>query len=76
MFGLGKRERADSEIKEITTWILGQSVVHGSNFPPDGVFETKKPRWGYSLGGVQLLLARHRPLGLSAGKRTPERSRV
>jgi hypothetical protein len=41
MFGWSKRERADSEIKEITTWILGQSVVHGSNFPPVGVFETK-----------------------------------
>jgi len=40
MFGLSKRERADRELKEITTWVLGQSIVHGSNFPPVGVFET------------------------------------
>ena len=40
MFGLSKRERADQEIKEIITWIIGQSTVHGSNFPPVGVFET------------------------------------
>jgi hypothetical protein len=42
MFGLSKRERADREIKEITTWVLGQSMVHGSNFPPVGVFETER----------------------------------
>ena len=40
MFGWSKRERADSEIKEITTLILGQSVVLGSSYPPVGVFET------------------------------------
>ena len=40
MFGLSKRERADREIKEIATWVLGQSMVHGSNFAPVGVFET------------------------------------
>ena len=40
MFGLSKRERAQGEIKEITTWILGQSVVTGASFPPYGVFET------------------------------------
>jgi hypothetical protein len=40
MFGQSKRERADREIKEITTWIIGQSIVHGSNFPPVGVFDT------------------------------------
>jgi hypothetical protein len=41
MFGWSKRERADREIKEITTWVLGQSVVQGSNFPPVGVFESR-----------------------------------
>lgn len=41
MFGWGKRARADREIKEITIWILGQSMVQGSNFPPVGVFETR-----------------------------------
>jgi hypothetical protein len=41
MFGLSKRERADWEIKEIITWVLGQSVVQGSNFPPVDVFETR-----------------------------------
>jgi hypothetical protein len=41
MFGWSKRERAGREIKEITTWVLGQSIVQGgSNFPPYGVFET------------------------------------
>jgi hypothetical protein len=37
MFGWSRRERADREIKEIITWVLGQSVVQGSNFPPVGV---------------------------------------
>jgi hypothetical protein len=41
MFGLSKRERADREIKEIITYVLGQSTVQGSNFPPVGVFETR-----------------------------------
>jgi hypothetical protein len=41
MFGWSKRERADREIKEITTWVLGQSVVQGSNFPPAGFFESR-----------------------------------
>jgi hypothetical protein len=41
MFGWSKRERADRETKEIITWILGQSIAHGSNFPPVGVFETR-----------------------------------
>jgi hypothetical protein len=34
-------ERADKEIKEITTWVLGQSVAQGANFPPIGSVETK-----------------------------------
>ena len=42
MFGRSKRERADREIKEIATWVLGQSMVQGSNFPPVGVFETRR----------------------------------
>jgi len=40
MFGWSRRERADREIKEINTCMLGRSVVQGSNFPPIGVFET------------------------------------
>lgn len=41
MFGMSRRERADREINEITTWILGQSMVRGSDFPPVGVFENQ-----------------------------------
>jgi hypothetical protein len=41
MFGRSKRERADREIKEIATCVLGQSMVQGSNFPPVGIFETR-----------------------------------
>lgn len=42
MFGRSKRERADREIKEIATWVLGQSMVQGANFPPVDVFETRR----------------------------------
>jgi hypothetical protein len=42
MFGWSKRERADRKIKEITTWVLGQSVVQGSSFPPVGSFQTAR----------------------------------
>ncbi len=41
MFGWSKRERTDREIKEMTTWILDQSVVQGSNFPPEEVFGSR-----------------------------------
>ena len=37
MFGWSKRERASREIKEITTWVLGQSIVQGGSNFPDGV---------------------------------------
>ncbi len=40
MFGMSKRERAEAEISEITAQVLGRSIVHGSEFPPYGVFET------------------------------------
>jgi hypothetical protein len=41
MFGDSKRQGADEEIQEMATWVLGQSVVIGSSFPPVGVFENR-----------------------------------
>ena len=34
----GANEGANHQIKDISVWVLGQSVVHGSNFPPVGHF--------------------------------------
>lgn len=41
MFGWGKLEHADREIEEVTALILGQSLVQGANFPPEGCFENE-----------------------------------
>ena len=42
MVGWSKRELAGREIKEIVTWIVGQSIIHGANFPPVGFFKTRR----------------------------------